>query len=965
VSNVENTPSTLPSNRSSAIFQNRKNIAACQAFEQNEQLGEQPFGRKIQALLALARSNTIEQGDLKAALTEITEVAASVLEVQRTSVWLYRDDTPSQTIPLWFFSPVGEAGGELAQQSGTVKLTSVGRSRIQCLDLYDQSQGCHTSGMELAAANYPAYFQALAIECTIAADDAHTDPRTREFAESYLTPHGIAAMLDAPIWLNGQMVGLVCHEHIGSPRQWTSIEEDFVTAIAALVAMTIKACERVLAQKQLRQHHQHLLSEYYDDLERLVEERTAQLTQANEKLQREINKRSSVEARVRKYQHHLEELVEERTREIIQTNEQLQQEINRHKLAQEALRESEEQFRCLSEATFEAVLITDRGKLVSVNHNFTTLFGYDGAEVIGMNTLDFVAPEDRTCVQEIMALNSEQMYESLCLRKDGTTFPAEVRSKAIPYRGQWVRVTAIRDVTAQSQAQEELKKSVSLLHATLNSTTDGIIAVSITGEIVSFNQKFIEMWGVPEEIIKSPNYQERLKFLLTKLKEPKVFLSRIKELDAQPEAEGYDVLELQDGRIFERLTQPQRSGQQIIGRVWSFRDITQRARAEVALRQHLQQQKLIAVMCDRIRQSLNLKEILNTTVEEVRQFLQTDRVLIYRFETDWSGSVVVESVASDYMTILDRVIHDPCFGGSLLQPYQQGRIQATTDIREAELTPCHVKFLANLQVRANLVVPILQGASHQERLREHEDGENSSTTLAVSATCRDNSTSSLPTLWGLLIAHHCSGPRAWQPLEIDLLKSLATQVAIAIQQSSLFEQLEAANQKLQHLACVDGLTQVANRRRFDEYLDVEWRRLAREQKPLSLILCDLDYFKVYNDTYGHLAGDLCLQQVGRVLHQALKRPADLVARYGGEEFAVILPNTDATGAVLVAEMIREGLRALKIAHAKSLVSEYVTLSLGVASFVPTPNASPDKLIAAADEALYRAKAEGRDRLWHQ
>jgi diguanylate cyclase (GGDEF)-like protein len=199
-------------------------------------------------------------------------------------------------------------------------------------------------------------------------------------------------------------------------------------------------------------------------------------------------------------------------------------------------------------------------------------------------------------------------------------------------------------------------------------------------------------------------------------------------------------------------------------------------------------------------------------------------------------------------------------------------------------------------------------------------------------------------------------------LEIDLLKSLATQVAIAIQQSSLFEQLEAANQELQRLASIDGLTQVANRRRFDEYLDAEWRRLGREQKPLSLILCDLDYFKVYNDTYGHLAGDSCLQQVAAVLRHSLKRPADLVARYGGEEFALILPNTDARGAVLVAETIRQGVRGLEIPHAKSPVSQYVTLSLGVATSVPTPEATPDQLIITADEALYQAKAEGRDRV---
>jgi diguanylate cyclase (GGDEF)-like protein len=127
-------------------------------------------------------------------------------------------------------------------------------------------------------------------------------------------------------------------------------------------------------------------------------------------------------------------------------------------------------------------------------------------------------------------------------------------------------------------------------------------------------------------------------------------------------------------------------------------------------------------------------------------------------------------------------------------------------------------------------------------------------------------------------------------------------------------------------------------------------------------LCDVDYFKLYNDTYGHLAGDLCLQKLAGVLRQTLKRSVDLVARYGGEEFAVILPNTNATGAVLIAETIREQVRGLQIAHAKSPVSQYVTLSLGVASQVPTPDGLPAQLIMAADEALYQAKAEGRDRV---
>ena len=189
---------------------------------------------------------------------------------------------------------------------------------------------------------------------------------------------------------------------------------------------------------------------------------------------------------------------------------------------------------------------------------------------------------------------------------------------------------------------------------------------------------------------------------------------------------------------------------------------------------------------------------------------------------------------------------------------------------------------------------------------------------------------------------------------------LRQRVRRLIQQSRLYKQLEVANQELQRLATLDGLTQVANRRCFDEYINQEWRRMAREKFPLALVLGDIDFFKLYNDTYGHQAGDHCLQKVARIVSNEAKRATDLAARYGGEELAVILPNTDLKGGLEVAKRIRENVKALGIAHEASPM-ECVSLSLGVAAFIPTPQTSPQALIQAADKALYQAKAQGRDR----
>ena len=174
--------------------------------------------------------------------------------------------------------------------------------------------------------------------------------------------------------------------------------------------------------------------------------------------------------------------------------------------------------------------------------------------------------------------------------------------------------------------------------------------------------------------------------------------------------------------------------------------------------------------------------------------------------------------------------------------------------------------------------------------------------------------------------------------------------------------LKKANLRLTYQANIDSLTQIANRRRFDEYITQEWSRCAREKEYLSLLLCDVDYFKAYNDTYGHQAGDNCLYGVAKSLELTVKRPADMAFRYGGEEFAVVLPHTEGQGAIAVAENIRRQVQSLNIAHSSSKVSSVVTVSIGVASIIPNTRTSPHTLISAADDALYDAKQKGRNRV---
>ncbi|MEM8828635.1 MAG: EAL domain-containing protein [Cyanobacteria bacterium P01_G01_bin.19] len=347
------------------------------------------------------------------------------------------------------------------------------------------------------------------------------------------------------------------------------------------------------------------------------------------------------------------------------------------------------------------------------------------------------------------------------------------------------------------------------------------------------------------------------------------------------------------------------------------------------------QRKLLFDISDRIRRSLDLDVIFQTATQEIQTLLDCDFVGL----TALNGKkVTLKAYSSRSKLTIDSpagVCYDClCPDSEKYQSYLQGEAKLICqkqgklcfDIAQAD-TP-----------QDRLIVPILLRSS------DYTSGFFSSSKDTVFTT---------DALYGWLIAERSSNSKQWNLEETNLLKEITTQLAIATKQGLLHKQLS-------QLALLDSLTRIYNRRSFDRQLKREWGRLKRIPAPLSLIMCDVDCFKIYNDVYGHQEGDKCLQKIAQTISSTLKRSGDVVARYGGEEFVIILPDTPQLGAATVGENVRNAVKQLEIPHHNSLVNSVVTMSLGVATTIPNSTDNPQLLIEAADLALYQAKERGRD-----
>ena len=384
------------------------------------------------------------------------------------------------------------------------------------------------------------------------------------------------------------------------------------------------------------------------------------------------------------------------------------------------------------------------------------------------------------------------------------------------------------------------------------------------------------------------------------------------------------------------------------------------------LEKQIKEEQLFTKIAEHIRSSLELTEILSQVAQDVQKLLHCDRVLITKVtnkHTSLESQVVGQKIKQ---VVAQTTTWQTLYANQEQYPqYQEGYCHSFSNVniwKESELK----KLYQQWDIKAELVMPIWLDTNQPiQKIKQEEYhivAESWQTYAEQENTRKNGDNLSFLSFWGYLIIHQCHAPRQWQESEIHLLQRLSTQLSIAIKQALFYQNLKTANAELQKLAVRDTLTQIFNRRYFDQQISLEWRRLTRNTAPLSLIMCDVDHFKIYNDTYGHQQGDECLRQVADAISACIRRPADVVCRYGGEEFALILPHTHLEGAVKVAEAINARVQALNLEHTNSPTNKFVTISLGIACTTPNRHRNVKCLIQNADQALYTAKSQGRNGL---
>lgn len=613
-----------------------------------------------------------------------------------------------------------------------------------------------------------------------------------------LEPQGIISILVVPILINGKLWGLLGFDDCHNERHWSQDETEMLMTMATTIASCIahRQTEDALKQSQLRieQIAAKVPGVIFQFLQRsdgsrsllyassgcreLYELEPAEI-QANFQIIADLTHPEDREAYEQsvtvsattgatwewvgriitpsgklKWVQGVSRLERQTSGDLLWDG--LLVDITQRKQAEFDLKASEARLQSFFDATFEAVVIHNYGKILDVNYAAKVLFGYSKAEFLELSVLDLTAPCSRDLIEARSQMPSDQPFEAVGLKKDGTTFIGEVSGKSIIYQGQQARVAGLRDITARKQAEDALRQSEARNKAFLYAIPDLIFRFTSDGTYLDCHAE-----------VKSD------------LLAPASELIGKKIQDVLPDAIAQLILQSMEQALATGVTQTLEYELPIHGnwRYWEarlvvcgenevlaiVRDLTQRKRAEEERLLNAERDRLLGHIALRIRRSLNLESILQTTVAEVRQFLDCDRVFITCISAESTSNVAAESLAANCQSVFGLLQGNSTYINELRRLFRTGNIQIINDTSTAEVSDLRAQYFAQYQVKACLAVPIMLNDQ----------------------------------LFGNLVVHQCDRIRHWQPFEVDLLIALATQVAIALQQAQLYQQVQDLNANLE------------------------------------------------------------------------------------------------------------------------------------------------------------------------
>lgn len=716
----------------------------------------------------------------------------------------------------------------------------------------------------------------------------------------------------------------------------------------------------------------------------------------------------------------LEARVADRTADLTRTNAALHREISEREKVETALRASEAKFRTLFESAIEGISINDvvydeHGRAVDyiirqVNSSYATNTGLKPEDVVGRRASQFFDVQREPYRQWLQMVGErgrpavfETFFDPLSRYYRVAAFPTEPGRFALSFL----------DITDHKRADEALRESESQLRTIFELAGVGIAQTGLDGSIVYINQRYCDDLGYTREEMSSMSFQD--------VSHPEDFAFQTDQTNRiwAGEMDSFSMEKRyfrKDGRVIwgyltvSLIRSSAGEPQYVIG---VMSDITDRKRAE---QERLESEEQYRSILESIADGYCEVDLSGRITFHNRQFAE---MLGYSGEDmrGMAGREIMdpantERVFEEFRRVYETGRADQSFDWEVIR--KGGEIlhveSSISLIRDAEGHPVGFRGVVRDVTERKKAEEALQESEEKYRLlfsAEHDaialyDMElgrfvdANEAALNLYGYTRDelpdvnvSDVSTEPETVDLILnqvrqdggpagfvrwhrkkdgtlfaAEVTAGSFSWKgrPVACLIIRDITERLKADEERNNLIKDLTEAREKLTRLSSQDGLTGVANRRHFDEMLNLEWRRAKRNDTYLGLIMADIDAFKRFNDQYGHLAGDDCLKKTAQALRSCLRRPGDFLARYGGEEFVALLPNTTLRQAAAVAERMRQAVADLKIDHPASYARPWVTVSLGAASGRAVRYGEPDTLLAAADRALYGAKAQGGDRV---